>query len=86
MEPWRRLEPKVYLKVRHPGELTREGYAIHEGVEQRHAALLRAIDDLGYARVVKALTNLRVWNKRLHRAISQIADADYNWLETHANA
>lgn len=86
MEPWQRIEPKVYLKVRHPGELSSEGYAVHEGVEQRHAALLRAVDDLGYAKVVKALTNLRVWNKRLHPAITRIAQEDYNWLERRANA
>lgn len=41
---------------------------------------------LSYAKVVKALTNLRVWNKRLHPAITRIADEDYNWLERHANA
>ena len=65
-------KPKVKIKVKHPGELeVPEGKHFWQLPIKHYVNLAKRI---GYAKVAKALTNLKVWNRKKHPDIAAKAD------------
>ena len=68
------------------GELTRYGYNAHKSVEERHAALQKAIEVYGALNVFQKLNAIANLTKRLRgnaRKAHEIFASDRQWVQEH---
>jgi hypothetical protein len=72
--------PKVRIKLKHEGSLTRLGYREHEPAKTRRRALGKAVRSFGYRKTSEKLTALQVLNKRQNPEFTQVVESDRTWL------
>jgi Family of unknown function (DUF5771) len=68
--------PKVRIKLKDEGSLTRLGYIEHEPKERRLRALRKAVRRFGYKRTADKLVALQVLNKNRNPEFSHVARED----------
>lgn len=73
--------PRVRIKLKSIGSLTKFGYAANEAAATRRAALLKAAKANGFSEVVRRLNVLYVWNKNRHPALAAKYRQDMHWLQ-----
>ena len=71
----------VRIHLKSIGALSRFGYAAHESMHARHAALLEAARHNGATEVVKRLNVLYIYNKNHHPALAKVFRSDLHWLQ-----
>ena len=71
----------VRIHLKSIGALSRFGYAAHESMHARHAALLEAARHNGATEVVKRLNVLYIYNKNHHPALAKLFRSDLHWLQ-----
>ena len=72
--------------IKHPGRLSKFGWAASKKAVSRHRALAACVRSQGYAPCVEMVNVLKVLNKRKNKKVSAKAAADVRWLErTHRN-
>jgi hypothetical protein len=65
------------------GELTRFGYSSFSGVESRHAALKKAVEELGALNIYHKLDAVAKLGVRVAPEASKIFAADRDWVRSH---
>lgn len=73
--------PRVRIKLKSVGSLTKFGYAANKAAATRRAALLKAAKANGFSEVVRRLNVLYVWNKNKHPALAAKYKQDMHWLQ-----
>lgn len=73
--------PRVRIKLKSVGSLTKFGYGADKAAATRRAALLKAAKANGFSEVVRRLNVLYVWNKNKHPALAAKYKQDMHWLQ-----
>ena len=73
--------PKVRIKLKSIGSLTKFGYGASKAAATRRAALLKAAKANGFTEVVRRLNVLYVYNKNAHPALAAKYKQDMHWLQ-----
>jgi len=77
--------PRVRIKLKAIGSLTKFGYHANKSVAVRHAALKKAAKANGYNEVIKRLNVLYIYNKNRNPKLAEKFKLDMTWVQSERN-